>query len=919
MERNYTAPQLGVQDTRQVRGSQLAGSAQQAAPMLVGDSGWRDGFLTKVLGDAGRTFQQLGELEMQNAYLEGQASVGVVESEAELEGNIITRNWKIAGFRDTTGKLNLANADAQFQIDLKRLREAPPEEMEQYLTQRRSQLLADMSGMSREARATQASQLLLSDKAAISKYTAERAKFIIEQKSQAVATQWQVVNSGLQQAQVQVATGAMTQQAYTDQVRNAAGTLVTSIALDNGLPDDVKRELITGNLQNSLASDSVELYEYLQANQVPDGQGGSMNLISVLDNKQQLTLANAYRESMQRTSDIRNIARSEQLAQVTAQIDAGTYGGSFNDLTALLRPMVVNRTLGGTAYQGILNNYLDKQAKGEQASAAAGMVMRGDIVGLYNAGYTREQGIKAVQGVLAKQQATPEQYLSTWLNVGMNGEEKGFEQAGEMLGITMRQIAQSKDGTILPQHREMFRTVNAAIARAEQQGLSNTRSRLLGGMPEDDRMFAEQVLRRIDGQGLDGAVESAKALQAQDSKLAPAARAALAQATNADIVKRVNQIDSVGLVGSVWQGFKGMFSAEASADSVLRPTSTMSSRDGWFTDSPAVRMYTERVRQEVLQEASDAAVLRPSASADEVISNAKANVAARTIETRHGPVVMPRGTDLQTVFGVAPGNQAGIGKAIDGMLVNTVADSRWFVSFQQGRMFAQEYDKNGTAVGQGQFFDPKAVSARIADDTTKELKQAGRVFGEGRKVKAGSLSVQYNGENTAGAPYSWMYGFRDNLVAHEGIRDEPYDDLSGKAVDGKRVKTVGVGVSSHNSFYPKVGPDGKVSTEDIQSSFLSASNEAAQAGYRLAKQAGLNNEAAFQLFAELAYQSGPAFATQGNKTGDRYRELVEAMQAGDVEKAKAAFKGTAAWYYSGGDGAKRNRSYLNLVETAMRK
>lgn len=922
--------------TRQYEGTNIRGpgpvSPQQYAvqggdyrpvqAVSVGDVDWRDRFIQQVGGEAVKVLNKAADTEYANLYLEGASKAGVIESEDELEGNPLTRDWKVAGYRDTMGKLSLADAEASFAVDVKTLREKNPEELQAYLAERRNKILPQLGSMSSEGRKATVGQLYLLDKAATKQYTAERAKFIIEQKSQAIHTPWNTTNQLLSQAQVETELGTMPPEVFQEKIRSAVGTITTSVWMDNSLPTEVKKQLTFEMLQTSLANDNVALYEFLQANPVIGADGSPSNVIGRLTGEQQLKLSNDFRAAMQRTSDARGLYRMEQLATVQAQIDAGQYTGDYNSLNNLLRPMVLNKTIDAGTYRSTLNAFLDKQLQGEKQTALAEMTLRGDLVGLRNAGASNEDALKSVEGLLARQKASPEQHLTTWLTVGLNGNEGGFKKAGEFLGATMRQIAMSKDGNILSQHKELFETVNAAARRAEGMGLNNTRSRILSGLPEDDRAFAEQVFNRIDKMGLDGAVEAAKDMQAKDALLTPAARAAVAQATTQQLATQIKGMEPIGLIGAAWASAKAAFgSADAAADLALRPRSYVGDRDGWFSNSPTVQAYTERVRTEMLAEATSVASLRPSASADEVLSIAKANVASRVIDTTHGPVILPKGTDLQAVFGVGPGNQAAIGKAISGMLQPTVEDSRYFVTFQQGRMFAQEYDNKGAAVGHGKFFDPSAVRAKITEDTNKEVEQADRVFGTGRVVKADGVAIRYSGENTAGVPGLWMYGFRDNLIAHEGVRGQAYKDLSGnKDKDGKDIQTVGVGVSSTNTYFPALDAQGRVSSAATTKSFLDASNEAAQAGSKLARSIGRNNQFAFQFLSEVAYQSGPGFASREDSVGEAYREVLTHMKAGDADKAKEAFKKTPAWRYSlGSKGeSKRNRSYITLIENSLK-
>jgi len=526
--------------------------------------------------------------------------------------------------------------------------------------------------------------------------------------------------------------------------------------------------------------------------------------------------------------------------------------------------------------------------------------------------------------MLTKRKASPEQRLQAYLQAGTNGMDGGFKKAGEVLGVALRQ-ARSPDGTVLPQHLATFRTIDNAVRSAEDAGKTGVRVQLLSGLAESDRMFAERVFAHVDaGAGADEAILKATDAEAKESQLSPAVKAAQSAATAKAVTSEIAALEPRGLLESAWTWAKSMFSADAGADLVLQPKSMIGDRDGWFGDGPTVQFYTQRVREELANEANHVLLQSPHADAGSVISVAKANVAARTISTRFGPLTMPRNVKLEDAFGVGRGNQAAIGPALDAMLKGTKEDANWQLAFVNGRLFAQEVDRTGQRVGTGSFVDPKQIGAKIAEMTRGEQERADQVFGQGRKIKADGVEVRYNGMNTAGVPATWMMGLRDNLVAHEGVRATPYTDLSGaKDKSGNPIMTVGVGVSSHNPRYPKAQPDGTVRAEDISRSFVQASNDAAIAGMRVARDFGMNNQPTFMLMSELAYQSGTAFMDQKNNTGERYREFAAAMRTGDVQAAQAAFKRTAAWYYSADPKnrdsvTKRQQSYLRLIQQAMK-
>lgn len=927
MQRQYEAPNFQVRDTRQFQSSGVAqADTRPAGTVSVGDDTWRSKLLEGFGNQAANVLNKMADVEFSNLYLEGQAQAGMIESEDELQGNPLTRDWKVAGYRDTMGKLALADSEAQFSADLKTLREKNPEDFQAYLAQRRNKIMPGLASMSREARAAAAGQMLLQDRAATKQWTSEHAKFIIEQKSQAVHTQWNTSMRTLSKAQLQSGLGELKPEDFNEQLRSTTGTMVGSVWMDNSLPQDVKKQLTFEMMQSALANDNVALYEYVQNNAIPDAAGGAATtLIARLEGEQQTKLANGYREAMQRTSDARNLYRMEQIANLESQIDNDMYKGTYSELTGLLNPMVLNKAITGERREALINKFLDKQHKSEVDSGIADMYSRGDINGIFAAGKTAKDGLDAMDRIMAKRGVSPEQRLQTYLTAGLNGMDGGFNKAGEVLGVALRQV-RSPDGTVLPQHLATVRTINDAVRKAEDRGQTGVRVALLAGLSEPDRMFAERVFKQVDGgASYDEAVLKATDTESKEAQQTPAVRAAATQQTSQAVTKEIMAMESRGVLSTGWTWAKSIFSDNAASDLKLRPWSSVGDRDGWFSDGPTVQFYTQRVREELAQEASAVLLTNPSADADQVIRVAKANVAARTISTKFGPLTMPRNLNLETAFGVGKGNQAAIGPALDAMLKETKEDANWQLSFVNGRLFAQEFDRQGVRVGTGNFVQPSAISTKIKELTDKQQEQANNVMGAGRRVSnPDGVTVVFNGMNTAGVPMNWMYGFRDNLIAHEGVRSKPYADLSGlKDTKGNPIMTVGVGVSSHNARYPKVKPDGTVDPRDIQRSFIDASNDAAIVGAKVSRDLGVSNQHSFMLMSELAYQSGVGFLSQQNKTGDRYREFTAAFQSRNVQQAQDAFKRTAAWYYSADpkDRSKvttRQQNYLRLIEQSLK-
>lgn len=923
VQRTYNAPDFNVPDNRSISGTQVAqADTSIKTPIQFGDATWRDRMIEQLGGKASQTLAHMADIQYSNLYLEGQAAAGTVESEAELQGNPLTRDWQVAGYRDTMGKLALADTEAQFSQDILSLREQSPEKMQEYLAQRRAKLTPALSSMSREARASAAGQLLMQDRAAIKTHTTEHAKFIIEQKSQAVHTQWYTVQRSLGNTLAK----ARLENDFTgvdDQLKNAAATMVGSVWMDSSLPDNIKQQLTFEMIQGTLSNDAVELYDWIAQHEIPDGQGGTTTLIARLGEKEQTQLANGYREAMARTSDSRNLFQMAQVAKIEAQIGENKYTGSYDDLKQMLYPMVSRKAITGEKAAGILKSYEAGQLKAETDSELATLALRGDTHGILMAGKTEADAVAAVDARLAKIKASPAQVLDSYLQMGLNGVSAGFTKAGKVLGPSLRQV-RSPDGTILPQHLATFEAINAAVEKARANGNNNARVSIMSGMDEQDRMFATRVFAQRDaGKTLDEAIGLAADAETREAEMSPSVRAATGAATAKDVEKGVMALEPQNILESSWTFAKSIFSKDAAADLTLQPKSQIGFRDGWFGDNPTARLYAETARQELRDEAGRVMLVNPTATSDDVLSTAKANLAARTISTRHGPVFLPYKADPTRIFGVSQANLSLVGPAIDKMLKETKADARWNVKYTHRGVFAQELDRDGNPIGHGNYIDPKNVRTAVESIARDQQEKASFRYGEGKTVSANGAKVKFSGANTVGVPNDWMFTFRDNLVTHEGVRNTPYADLSGrKDKAGKPIMTAGVGVSSHNPWYPQVGPDGKVSDDEIRKSFLAASNDAALSGQRVAKDLGLEGRGAFMLMSELAYQSGGGFMAQRGKTGDSYRMLAAALKRKDPVLAKQAFKQTAAWYYSADPKnrdavTQRQRHYLALIDRTI--
>lgn len=936
----YNPVDFQRQDTRRVQQQDIGvASPQVNAPVVIdNEREMLAGLASEIAKGSSALMNKALDISIENAYLEGAAEVGSTQSEAELQADPLTRDWKVAGFRDTTAKFAIADAEAQLNYDMAdgvRLREQDPKAMQQYLNARRNKLLPTLQGMSGQQRTQAMVKLALSDRAAIAQHRADHTAFIVDTKLQAIGASLNTNLSLLTQSKAKLAIGALDPQDYNKKIASVAGSLGSDIWGDTSLPYEVRQKMTMQALEQTLASDNVDLYDFLDQTEFEDERLGTATLTQRLQPEDQVKLAGKYREAMTRSEALRTMAANKQLALMTSDMENDRFNGTYKDAESFADAMLANKAMSGSEYITFLKKARDWANRSQTNNVLASAYLSGDRIAIDDLAKSEADGVNAVERMLKTSGATPEQRMSTWLDAGAKGMPTAYKKVGEMLETSLSQM-ELKDSPMLPEHIKSLDSVMTIIADKEASGEYNTRINVLSGLSDSKRLRMERMLElHRTGLPLQGALNMVLAREATEASVTPTARAASSVKLKQDVFKQVDDLDSRSFLDTLGLNVSSLWNTQDAAKLKIAPSNEMGSRDGWFSDSDTVRYYESIYRGAVKDEAEHVMLVGYQDTPKAVMNAAMAGVAARTVQTKQGPLILPRGVDLQRVFGVGPGNQANIGKALDVILKQTKEDARYRLSFAQGTVFAQEYDKNGVPIGMGMNIAPKDVRAALDHIETKADLRNNDLYGAGTLATLGSassegfgkgdgISFRYNGDNNAAVGNDWMFEFRSKLVEHELVRTTPYKDASGKKdAEGNPIMTAGVGVSSHNPYYPKVGADGKVAVEDIRSSFLGASNAAAKAGRLYTEQTGLKGKEWFLLFSELSYQSGDAFLTQKNPTGNMYRDFVAKAQSGDKEAAIEAFKKTAAWYYSANRKqpsklTKRQQDYLNLINNAMK-
>lgn len=849
-----------------------------------------EGYPNRVLGDLlGKSLTTLGPALLQrsqeDAYLEGAAQVGKAESEAALEGNPLTRDWAVAGYRDATFKLMHAKETSKIEDDLKNgLREKSPEEFSAYMQQMRDRLTPHFDGMSAEARKQAVQQLTNTQEVAFNAYTREHGKFIVEVEASANMASWQSLLTASQRAKID---GSPIEYA------NATKSLLTALTgmyTNPRLPQDVRNNLVAEAAEQAISSGDTALWGALKELPYEAGDGSKAPLLDRLPYQMQTRLADKARQAAQNGMSDQKMAYMDNLAQLEAKWSTGQEVDPVQ-AKAFIDQGARQGFIQAGAYNSLLQNMYVSVEKHKGSSALIQNYQSSVINETDLGGKTKKEVRDAWVAGMYKRGMTDDQVLDA---LTLNGTKVGNVESLELVGASVKPIMQklsSADAAPLTQEEntrlsKVLTTLNQLTVQNKQGAVAA----LLGGMPEEQRVFMETVRSKVAGGILnDAAIREASTQLRSTSSLSAQDRVALYNQKTGEDTKRVQDVVKGGFIN--WIGEKFTFGAQG--DVIAQAKS---------------QRNTGVVAQALLEEMRSLGVANPGTDVDVRYNVALANVSQRLVDTGENMMLMPRGVSVQQFFNVpANTDNARVGKALQsiaGRIDETKGKSLYYSAGVDGKVQVDAWSgkrgEEGAAMYQSYIIEPTQIKSELEKMAADLAKKANRVFGSGKTFTQGAASVNFNGMSSTNADPTVMFKLRNNLVKNEGVRDTVYKDSRGN-------QTAGVGVA--NEFLPKPGPDGKISQQDIDLSFAKASDAAANAAMRIQAQTGLRGDKWFLVIGELAYQSGPGFTSL-----PQYQGLLSAIRSGDTEKAVQAFYKTPAYKVSGDE---RKSHYERLLRSAM--
>lgn len=876
------------------------GVQQSNLNTTVGDGGdaGREATLQAILGTAGKIAEQGIRTSEEDAYLAGQAKAGQIESEELLESSYTTKDWATAGYRDAMGRLKIADAEVALLRDMQELREQGPEAMNAYLAKRRATLTPSLEGMSREQRAAAFGQLLLNDRAAIAKHTIAHVDYQREIQTKTWQATHTTAKAKLDEARRSQDVGVL------DNTIKDVASVPVGILLDSRLKPADKESMIVSHVEDMLSSGNVAYYQYLQNVKVPDGKnerGSTVFSRLSLDAQEKLSKANAA--AMAKTTEQRNQQRMNDVAMHRNAFKAGTYTGSYDDVVAFAQGNLRQTVDGGlgwseATYEAFLQDYLDSHRKATDKTGMVDAWARGDHQEIIAKGGTVEQAGKWAVETWGEAGMSTQGIMALAQRAGINGMPNGAKIAGEIASVGLATLA-DPDGKVLKQHVDTVISINQILDEPKEGDKSLQSIEFLSGLAPEAKQrilsIREDIKRGTDEQQ---AIMNRLAREKVLGNMTPQQKAMVASRNdkaNRDFLdKELGTRDFLDTALS-----KVLFlSKPRSLKEQILPS------DSWILghsnkSSPVLDKYREQAEGALIEEFNRQYLVEPLTAPDAAHTNAMAEVAARTVKTVHGPLILPVGSTPQKFFGTNDATEV-IGRALERTLKTQTDGGVLVFSSANGQIGWQEYSKEGVRTPYAGIIDPSQIRPAVQREVDEKRRITNESAGAGiTHVTSTGITLNYSGRNTVSMDERDMLEIKKDLVKFEGVKNTVSKD--------RGTETTGVGIA-FKPWQPKPGPDGLISRADLEASFAHAANESARTGLRIAKEAAKVNpsvnfksKAATRLLVEMAYQTGPFRDKPG------YKEMLSSTTTEDAVKA---FRTTGVWADSGPE---RRKHYEQLI------
>lgn len=858
--------------------------------------------LAALLGVAKKGVDAWIETERQEAHLQGSADRLAGVAEEDMETNFFTHSWSVAGHRDTSGMLAIANYEAGLLSEMGKMREMAPSEAAKFISAKRKELQPTIAAMSREGRQKTFSQLLSIDNTIIRKQATEHQKYIVDQMTKAISVSASV-------ALDMVTATKDDPPAHLAAQENFVVWYAENVLNNPNLPPDVKEEILVDSMTQGMRDGNLELYNLGRQLKVGKTEGGrDMTLVNTLSFENQIKLSKAYEQGKNL-----NEAQTSQTwwgnttDMEMSQVDGRAY--SYDTYAQHVDQGVQKGFISPSSAMSMKLSYAKSMADTEAAANMVSAYESGNYDVMARSGMTFEKVTTTVeaQWVQANPELTANDIALRHLEISTRtGNPSAQKRAGVLIQPSIGALMTSKSEEVDPSSAQIITQMFSLVDAAEERGFTMSRANVLSALDPAQSSFVSMVMENHRIKGLDpvDAIQSAREAMRRAESMSPAHKQEHMRAQSAVDSKILQKAsDPNTFWNQLWRAPAAMLGiGDAATYQGVRPES-----DGSDSTVTAIRQsLTQYAVGEELQAINNTGLVL---SEDAKEKDAVGRVLNRLIPTEGSSLILPRGTNMNSMFGLEPSyNRENIGKALEKAAYREGLIPVY--QMQEGTVRVDYYnDRGDTTPVAVTHFDPKGIG-QVAKELRREADvKANTEYGTGTTVKGpNGAEVTYNGDNSARVPNTIAKQVRDTLVKFEGVRNQAYADGSG----GKQ--SIGVGVNSSNPdvFKTIEVVNGVASNSSISSSFMSASNFAMTKAVNTLESAGMydpNNVHLISLMTNLIYQR-PA------TTEEHGEPLLRAIRDGNRAEAVRVVKETTAYKHAGDN---RKKFYTEAAWAAASK
>lgn len=835
-----------------------------------GGAGANSALIQSILGEVKSVMEVGVTTSRAEAYLQGAAKAASGEAEDALESSFTTRDWAVAGYRDTAGKLKMADAEATLMKDMQTLRQESPAKMAEYLAKRRAELAQSLEGMSREQRTAAFGQMLLADRTAIATHAKEYAAFQVEQVVKTKQAEHTVAKTKLDAALKSGDAGS-----YKAALQEfTMGFIGGSILGEPRFDPELKQTLAVQAIDDALGSGNVLVYEALRdtpvAKDITDPSAGSASILSTLSIENQRKLSDSYRTAYSQTEGARDLDLHNEISFAKAAMSKGTYTGGIDGVYKLQQKALQRNPNNKALATSILDHFLSEKEKDHpNIPQIISSFIAGDFAKLDAMNVSQTQAMDFMDKDWAKQGVTAMQKMPILVSMLQTGSPVVANKLGSVADGIMRSFAFGTEMTADNQA-----TLKTMVGYVEQmQNNPAALSQFYAGMPEESATRFQRLLAAGATSNPAEAIFKVREQEKREASMSTADKASAKLQTSTALNEYLDNIKPMGM----WARFAAYLTpfGASSAQASLSPRTSLFTSE---TDQRDItNVYVLNAHTAIREEANAYALEHPTATPQTVVENAEHATLRRTLDVDGSPVIVPKG---QTPLGffTPPGTTLSaspeqLSQALMAVSPKTDPSNRMTYSIIGDKIHVQEFNSDGKETKVKYDVRREDVVAAIKLQQDSKRKATDAAYGVGIAVPVAGKTLTINGDNTAAMSNENMIAVRKNLSKYEGFTVGEKKDVGGqKDAQGNDITTTGIGISSTNTFYKEAAA--ATTPEQHLEVFRKATNEAATNAMKLTRALGLRGDSWQQLATELIYQAGI-----GNVTGTTDKD-----RAGDKEQ-----------------------------------